>query len=240
MEARGGSGIGSDRGTIAGALAWILLVWWFVGQAIAQSAWTAPYSWRNNFISDLAAERCGRLAFPFVGYDQFVCSPWRGVMDATFVSTGLLILSGLFLIRGLWPQGRLATVGRVLVLVTGGGYVLLGFAPEDTQWAMHVLGVLSLACSPIAMLLFGLAIRTERPRIAAASLILATVTVTGFGLGRFVGLGFGGAERLGSYPFEIWAITIGQVVLVNVMRRGQGTPTPAPEPVETFQRLPSA
>ena len=36
-----------------GALAWVLAAQFFVAQAVVQSAWTTPFSLRENYISDL-------------------------------------------------------------------------------------------------------------------------------------------------------------------------------------------
>ncbi len=44
-----------SRRLLIGALCWILCLEWFVSQAIAQAAWTTPYSLFKNYISDLGA-----------------------------------------------------------------------------------------------------------------------------------------------------------------------------------------
>jgi hypothetical protein len=49
------------RRLLIGALCWILCLEWFVGQAIAQAAWTTPYSMLKNYISDLGAVHCQYL-----------------------------------------------------------------------------------------------------------------------------------------------------------------------------------
>lgn len=83
---------------------WILTLLYFIGQAVAQGAWTTPYSLIDNRVSDLGNTACGRTLA-----NTYICSPLHAVMNTTFVLTGVLILVGLFLTRSIWPQRRLTT-----------------------------------------------------------------------------------------------------------------------------------
>ena len=43
-----------------GGAAWVLTLLYFVGQIVAQAAWTTPYSLIDNRVSDLGNTACGR------------------------------------------------------------------------------------------------------------------------------------------------------------------------------------
>ncbi|HEY6681513.1 MAG TPA: DUF998 domain-containing protein, partial [Propionibacteriaceae bacterium] len=104
-----------------GGAAWVLTLLYFIGQIVAQSAWTTPYSLIDNRVSDLGSSACGRTLA-----NTFICSPLHAVMNVTFVLTGALILVGLFLTRSIWPRRRLTAWGLVLLGVAGAGTILVG------------------------------------------------------------------------------------------------------------------
>jgi hypothetical protein len=45
---------------LLGGGSWILTLLYFIGQAVAQAAWTTPYSLIDNRVSDLGNTACGR------------------------------------------------------------------------------------------------------------------------------------------------------------------------------------
>ena len=92
----------ADRQVALGAACWVLTVVFFIGQAVAQAASTVPYSLAGNYISDLGNTACG--TFTQGAYRADVCSPLHGVMNATFVVTGLLMLGGAVGTRRAWPR----------------------------------------------------------------------------------------------------------------------------------------
>lgn len=92
----------SGRGVLLGAILWILSLEFFVGQAVAQSAWHTPYSMLTNSISDLGNTACGtwppasvNLARPGLSA-SYVCSPRHAVMNVSFIVAGVLILLGTY------------------------------------------------------------------------------------------------------------------------------------------------
>ena len=101
---------------------------YFIGQAVAQAAWTTPYSLIDNRVSDLGNTACGRTLA-----NTYICSPLQAVMNTTFVLTGVLILVGLFLTRSIWPQRRLTTWALILLGVAGLGTILVGLSPENAN-----------------------------------------------------------------------------------------------------------
>ncbi|MFI5958560.1 DUF998 domain-containing protein [Cryptosporangium sp. NPDC051539] len=80
----------------------------FAGQFVVQSAWTTPFSWADNTISDLGTAE----------------SPWHALMNTVFVANGVLVAIGALLS----PRGRAV---RALLLGVAAGSVLVGLVPSD-------------------------------------------------------------------------------------------------------------
>ena len=138
---------------LLGGGSWILTLLYFIGQAVAQAAWTTPYSLIDNRVSDLGNTACGRTLA-----NTYICSPLHAVMNTTFVLTGVLILVGLFLTRSIWPQRRLTTWALILLGVAGLGTILVGLSPENANVLFHLIGALNIPAGNAAMIWVGLAI----------------------------------------------------------------------------------
>jgi hypothetical protein len=104
---------------VAGTVCWLLGLEEFVGQGIAQAAWTTPYSLSQDYISDLGVTRCG--TYRILGETSYICSPLHDVMNVSFVLAGLFMVAGVLLLRGIWPRRPLATAGLVLIALAGVG-----------------------------------------------------------------------------------------------------------------------
>lgn len=210
----------SEIRTRLGGGFWLLSLVYFIGQAVAQAAWTTPYSLIDSRVSDLGNTECGRsLAH------VYICSPLHTVMNISFVLTGVLLLLGLFLTRGVWPRRRLTTWGIVFLTITDVGTILIGLAPENVNVPLHLIGALNIPCGNVALLLLGLANRHIRPAIAKLSLVLAGIGFIGImggpALVILTGHGGGLAERMALYPAIVWAILLGAFI---VRARGEALP----------------
>jgi hypothetical membrane protein len=202
---------------LLGGGSWALTLLYFIGQAVAQTAWRTPYSPIDNRVSDLGNTACGRtLAY------TYICSPLHTLMNATFVLTGVLILVGLFLTRSIWPRRRLTTWGLILLGVAGAGTILVGLSPENVNVLFHLLGALNIPAGNAAMILLGLAIWRERRGIAWFSLVSGVIGFLGLLAGPFLvittGHGGGLAERIALYPLIIWLIVFGFAILSKKVR----------------------
>jgi hypothetical membrane protein len=204
-----------------GGAAWVLTVLYFIGQIVAQAAWTTAYSMIDNRVSDLGSTACGRTVA-----NTFICSPLHAVMNVTFVLTGVLILVGLFLARSMWPRRRLATWGLVLLGVAGAGTILVGLSPENVNVVLHVIGALNIPAGNVAMILLGLAIWRDRQRMARFSVVAGVVGLLGMLAGPFLviltGHGGGLAERIALYPLIIWLIVCGLAILTKKLSVNNG------------------
>jgi hypothetical membrane protein len=207
---------------IVGALAWVLATIQFVAaQFVVASAWKPPYSWSDNYISDLANTACGPFAVPH-GAPAQVCSPLHGVMNTSFIVTGVLTVAGAVLLKRAWPASRLTTAALVLWVAAGVGKILVGLVPENTNVGLHLIGALNIPIGCCAILLAGLSVRHSRRTLSAVSIALGVVGLVGTVLStaaQFVGpeldlgLGVGGMERVSDYPGSLWVLLIGIVAL---------------------------
>ena len=170
-------------------------VLFFAGQLIAQSAWTTPFSWADDNISDLGE----------------TTAPWHTLMNTVFVVNGVLVAVGaVTLQRG---------AARVLLLAAAVGCVLVGLAPADVAENPHVLGAaLVFVLGNLGMIVSRSALPRWVPVLLGFVGLVATVLhVTRHGLG----LGVGGMERVAVFPLFGWFLVDG---LVRLVRSRPGAP----------------
>ncbi|RFA12246.1 hypothetical protein B7R22_16595 [Subtercola boreus] len=115
-----------------------------VAEAITAAAWRTPlYSYAQNWISDLGSTTVGT----FQG--RLIDSPLHDVMNAGFVIQGVLFAAAVVLLTGKRVDTlsrRLRIAALILGLVTGAGYLLLGFfhgsadAAADGTLTWHFTG----------------------------------------------------------------------------------------------------
>jgi hypothetical membrane protein len=205
-----------------GATAWIVSVLqYFACQLIVAGRWSTPYSWKNNFISDLGNTACGPFAVPH-GRPAYVCSPAHTVMNASFIVAGILTVIGILLLRPLWTRSRAARAGVVLWVIAGLGKIIVGLAPENGNIGLHTLGALNIPLGGIAILLLSRA-SSGLPRpwriagrlLAGVGLIGTVLSIAGQygGTHAYFGTGAGGSERLAGYPANLWFLLIAALVL---------------------------
>jgi hypothetical membrane protein len=208
--------MGAEKRAAVGGFLWIVaMVQFFVAQCVVASHWRVPYSWRDNYISDLGNTACG----DFMAH--YVCSPLYGMMNASFIIAGLLTITGVGLLRSVWPETGLAAVGVLLVILTGAGKVLVGVAPENENLALHMIGALNLPLGSVAILLLALTIR--HTRLGMFGIVCAVFGLLGLAMALFAPqlLGAGGTERLAGYPADIWLFVAGGAALLPKRRSAE-------------------
>jgi len=215
-----------DRPVAIGGACWALTILFFVGQAVAQAASTAPYSLAGSYISDLGNTACGPFALGT--YHADVCSPLNGVMNATFVVCGLLSLAGPLLTWRAWPARRLTAAGLALLALGGAGEVLVGLRPENVNIGLHGLGAaFGIGGANLGVLLLGAGVWSARWWVAILSLVVGAVGVVCFlllGSAPSLGLGVGLVERLAAYPLVVWQIVVGGFLLWSATRSERSVP----------------
>lgn len=174
---------------LAGSLAWVLTLQFFVVEAVAIARF-GGYSRVDQAISDLGT-----------GF-----SPAAGLMNASFIAQAVLIVAGAVL---LYPAlvglgGRLALV---LLAAAGVGVLLVGLFPSDSGGGTHTVGaILYLLGSGLGLIALAYGVR---PRSEAVGTVLALLGLVGtigtvfFGTGVTALLGYGGMERVGAYVLPI-------------------------------------
>jgi hypothetical membrane protein len=204
----------TDRRAQIGGLAWLGCAQFFAAEAIAASRYPGAYSYRFDFISDLGAATCAKH-----------CSPLHTLMNASFLLQGVLIATGLVLIRPRLGADGASRIGALCLFVCAVGVFVVGAAPEDVAPAWHYAGAAAnLAGCNLAALAIGLG------RDAAASPVRRAGVLLG-GLGLIACLAFltqipdrigvGLVERLAAYPFLFWLIAFGAAVLRGVDSRAR-------------------
>ncbi|WP_162794484.1 DUF998 domain-containing protein [Nocardioides houyundeii] len=171
-----------------GALALLVRPAYIATEFIVAAATTGGYS----FVSD-SVSRLGE-----VGCSAAYCSPRHELMNGSFVGFGALLVVGAVLLArtlGPWVTG--------LLVVSGLSSVATGLAPLDRDATLHAIAAGPLfTAQPIALIVLGARLRSDRPRLAGG--LLAAGVLTGTAAVSFVlsgdGPASGALERLALWP----------------------------------------
>jgi hypothetical membrane protein len=231
--------IRDTRRTIPAAIALLVaVVAFFVAETVSAAAWdNPPYSYANDFVSDL-----GVPGPPVMFKGHLIHSPLAWVLNAGFITNGVLvILVALLLLR---PRGHggLALWQRRLMIVQGLGLIIAATFHEVPAWMFpfHAFGAtLIMAGGNGATLLAGLL----GARLGLPTWLARTFTVIGAaGFLCFLGVqvdaltvgstalppNIGTLERLAAYPLLLAQLAAGVGLLVEAARRRTRTSIPGP------------
>lgn len=219
-----------------GGICWIASLVFLIGQAIAQAAWTTPYSVADDTISDLGNTACGQWPpanttnklLAHAGVHYYVCSPLHTVMNVAVILTGVFLLLGLYLTRSIWPRRRLTIWGVVFLVLAGIGKIVDGLDPENQRIFLHLLGAFGIPCADIGILLLGLAVWHTRRGVGVFSVCLGVLGLLGYL--ALLALttsphGVGTAERVADYAMVVWMVGLG-IGCVAGARVVTGAPVP--------------
>ncbi len=205
----------TDRYPFVGPAFWIASVQYFIIQWLVSMAWTMPYSWQQNTISDLGNTVCGSYAA------RHVCSPLHTLMNASFIILGVTMVMGSILIYHEFKKSHSSAIGFSFMALAGVGTILVGLFPENSNRTLHVVGAtLPFLLGNISLVILGSALDIPKwlryytlifGYLSLAAFILFTAHV-------YAGLGIGGMERLIVYPQTIWLIVFGMYISSNHMR----------------------
>ncbi|CAN5442585.1 hypothetical protein BH11ARM2_BH11ARM2_25630 [soil metagenome] len=186
-----------------GYLLLALSLQYFVVQGWAASRWPHPYRWGEDAISDLGNTVCGT----YQGRD--VCSPLHALMNGSFIVLGITMILGSLLLLKRSP------VGFGLYGAAGVGTILVGLAPENINGSLHFVGAgLAFVCGNLALLVLGLG-KIPWRGLALGLGLLGLDSLLLFANGVYLGLGYGGMERVVAYPQTVWAVVFGVYGLVK-------------------------
>ncbi|MET0735443.1 MAG: DUF998 domain-containing protein [Microbacterium sp.] len=167
-------------GAILFTLAWLILGPISPGYELFGHT-IAPYSW---------------ISQPVSGLGLGVTGPW---MNAAFILSGLLVLSGTLASAAAWrSRGGAGIAALVLMSFMGVGMILCGAFPLESMM-LHLLGFLLAVPVPAAGFLFAaFALRHSRPALAIAGLIGGVLTLVLFAvfMMTFDATGAGGGDGI--------------------------------------------
>ena len=176
------------RGAHWGALALLVRPAYIATEFVVASATTGGYSFLSDSVSRLGD----------VGCSAAYCSPRHEMMNGSLIGFGALLAGGALLLSralGPWVTG--------LLLVSGLSSVATGLAPLDQNATVHAIAAAPLfVAQPVALIVLGVRLRNDRPRLAGT--LLAAGVVTGTAAVSFVlsgdGPASGALERLALWP----------------------------------------
>lgn len=212
------------RRRAVGALAWTLACGYLMAEVLSAGAWTTPYSFVHNSISDLGVTTCTAMS----------CSPLHALMNLSFVAMGLLMIVGALLLRGHLPHGRLHRWVVALTVITGLSTAATGLFPTNHGPMIHLAAVLpGFVARHIVLVLLAWGLWNHRRWAALWSTACALAGLAGAVLLAFPRVHFGVTERIILYPLPIWMGVTGAAVLFGLVReivlsgRGSGVPVSA-------------
>ncbi|MFD4368204.1 DUF998 domain-containing protein [Rhodococcus sp. NPDC058521] len=198
-----------DIRLLVGSLLWILAVGYLVSEAFTAEAWSTPYSYVHNSISDLGVTDCVQ-----------VCSPLHWYMNISFVVMGLLMTAGAILLRRHIPRGRRRRWAVGLAIVIGVSTAATGFFPANANPIGHFVAVLPGFVGRHILLILVAWVLWRRMRWTAVwTTVCALIGLVGGVLLAFPDAYFGLTERLVLYPLPIWMVVVGVAIFVSVLRR---------------------
>jgi hypothetical membrane protein len=171
-----------------GALALLVRPTYVATEWVTARATTGGY----GFVAD-SVSRLGE-----VGCSVDYCSPRHAVMNGSFIVFGGLLAGGAALLAR-----RFGPWATALLVVSGVSSIATGLAPLDRDATLHAVAATPLFVSqPVALVVLGLRMRAERPRLGRA--LVATGAVTAVAAVGFVlsdeGQAAGALERLALWP----------------------------------------
>ncbi len=196
----------TDRYPFFGPAIWILSIQYFITQVVVAHAWIMHYSLASNAISDLGNTVCGSYG------GRYVCSPLHSLMNASFIMLGLTMATGAWLIYQEFQESIGSLVGFSLMAIAGVGTVVVGLFPENTVSSLHIFGAaLPFLLGNIGLVVLGRTLDLPKA-LRLFTLISGVVSLVALALlvsHHYLGIGFGGMERLTAYPQTLWLIVFG-------------------------------
>lgn len=199
----------TERYPLIGPAVWILSLQYFVAQIFVGRAWPVPYNIFQYAISDLGNTACGIYA------ERYVCSPLHSLMNASFILLGITMFCGSLLIYLEFTRSRATLIGFSSMAIAGFGTVLVGLFPENVVPPLHALGaVLAFLVGSFGIFVLGLSLDIPRgfKQYTVISALVSLAALALFTLRIYLGLDFGGMERVVSYPQTIWLIVFGAYI----------------------------
>jgi hypothetical membrane protein len=202
---------------LGGSLYIVAVAQYFIAQFYVAQAWSPPYDWFNDYISDLGNTACAMFSVPH-GAPAYVCSPRHASMNAAFVASGVLLMAGTTALWKFWPGGTAIRGALTLLMIAGCGKILVGCAPENENIVLHAIAAFNIPVASLAALVISVVTFRKQRTLAligfGAFVLGAVGTMLSIaaqvaGPALLLGLGPGGMERLAGYPANLWLVAVG-------------------------------
>ena len=195
-----------ERHPRLGPLLYSSAIQYFLVQILVGIRFSPHYSLTRNTISDLGNSSCG------IFNNRQICSPLHTLMNISFLTLGITMITGSLLLCQSFRKSRNAMVGFTLFALGGAGTALVGIFPENTVSALHGIGAaLPFLIGNVGVVILGFSL--EVPKILRIYTVLTgSIALAALGVyasGHYIGLGEGGLERVVAYPQTIWIIILG-------------------------------
>lgn len=198
---------------VVGALLWVSTIQFYIVQLIVANAWVQPFSYTQNYISDLGNTLC----------TSFACSPLYVTMNVSFIALGLSILIGALLFASVYRQNNGAVIGFLCLALSGLGTMFVGIFPADVNGDAHGTGAFtSFLLGNLALIILGVTLREFSRWVRYSAVILGLIGLISlpfFMEKMYFGLGVGVIERFVAYPQSIWMIIFGITILMNIFQK---------------------
>ncbi|WP_017185921.1 DUF998 domain-containing protein [Alkalibacillus haloalkaliphilus] len=160
-----------------GLISWIALSTYFIIDYIVIKATTVPYSFLEQPMSDLGVTTCGSDLYVLSSFE--ICSPYHLLMNWTFTVTGILIVVGALTLYQYWPDNRKSKIATLFFIIFGLSYTISGIVPVDVSFLWHTIpSTPGMIVQIPALILIGLSIRKEMPKLALWAFVSALITTS--------------------------------------------------------------
>lgn len=209
-----------------GFVCWISLCAYFIIDYIVIRATTVPYNFLEQPMSDLGVTTCGTDTYVLSSLK--ICSPYHLLMNWTYTVTGIVTFVGAFFLHPFWPDKRKTRIATILLIIFGFTYTITGIFPADVNFLLHTLPSIPGTIVQIpALILIGLSIRKEMPKLSIWTFFCALITTSALilmSLQSFFDL-FGLLQRILYGAVYLWMIITAIVLYCKKTLRDKGTGT---------------
>lgn len=204
----------TDDRLLVGASLWVVSTVLLLSEIPAILGWAADggYDLTRRAISDLGATTCTTVNY--ADGARAVCSPRHGLVNASWVLSGLCLAMGAILVRP-WLPGRAGGAAAVAFVLGGASVLATGLVPVDVDLNLHLLVALpSFLAINLALLLAAGALGSGPRPLRVCAVVLGVLGLGGgilVGLWAAVGGPLGIYERICVYAGPVWVLVAGLI-----------------------------
>ncbi|AEF39903.1 DUF998 domain-containing protein [Hoyosella subflava] len=197
----------NSRNIAAGA-AWSLAFAYLAAEIVTAYAWKTTYSFQHRTISDLGVTDC----------TPELCSPLHPLMNATFVTLGVLTIFGAVLFSVAIPHGYRRRLIVSLAVLTGLSTAATGLVPSNYGIVPHMLAVLpGFIARHILLILVAIWMWQQHRLVAILAALCALSGLSGIILLVATPVHIGISERIVLYPLPVFMAFTGTAIMTATL-----------------------